>query len=1001
LTISSPALSVAQQTNPLTITPAVAQLPSIGIGTTAGPSFPVFIQNVGQNSIVINSITVAGSNASDFGVDASSCPLAPALLPPGGYCIPAISFTPSAVGPRVARLAVTVAGGSKQSGVLVGEGLAAVKALSFNVSDVSFPATALGLPVQLAPYAFVFATNTGTVPLNIQSVSLSSQQNFSISSTFCSGLLQPGTGCSTIVLFEPVSTGRHTTKLVVFDDAPGGKQSLPLTGIGTAATAQLQTYPAEIDFGNLALANPAQTPLTVQNTGSESITIKDIAVSGQNATDFSIAYNGCSPYPFSLAAGSQCPLDIQFAPAALGTRLGTLQIVDTAAGSPQPVPLVGAGVTPTRSLAIQGPVSFGLVLEGSTGYNGVYIENTGNTTLGAPSLAIQGSSPDFQVLYSSCGPLPPSSNCFVPLSFTPSRTSLETATLVATDTATGQRASTTLAGSGVPAGEALNTFSLFGFVPEPVGVTSPPTGVTFTNVSAAPVTIDSVAFSGPAKSDFTIVQNGCVRGTVLNAGAWCTLLLAFTPTAVGPRVAGLSISDSGDASPLEVPLGATGLTASKMISFIPATIDVGPQPVGTTASSSAIIGNTGNQPVKITRVSIQGRNASDWALTGNNCPIAPATLLPGQGCQATFQFTPSAAGKRMARLQVTDDAAGSPQSLELNGFGSTTVTPPVTFSPLSLDFGGQALGSSTQQSVSVFNGATYAVTLSKVSISGPNASDFKFANTCSSGVPAGTSCGVDVTFTPSVTGLRTAKLQITDAPNGVTTTIPLAGYGLSVAGSLTMTPNPAVFSQAVAVGYSASMNVTLTNTGTGNLTISKFAIRGTAAQDYGIQINGCPINPAPLAPNQPCTITILFAPTLTGIRVANLQLTDSTPGSPHTISLVGEGVKPVKTLQFNPTGIDFGTSPVGTGVFGILSVYNSGTAPVTFGTFGMSGPNAGDFSINANVCIGYTSSLDPGASCDIFFFFTPSATGVRNATFRVTSDALNSPGRVTLTGTGQ
>jgi hypothetical protein len=773
-------------------------------------------------------------------------------------------------------------------------------------------------------------------------------------------------------------------------------------GIGTAATKTLQVFPAGLDFGPLPIGNPLQVQVILQNIGSESFLINGEKITGQNAADYSIASNTCSPAPYSLASGAQCSFEIQFTPAAFGMRLANLVILDTASGSPHAVPLVGSGVAGNNAFAFNPSlINFGLVSEGQSLYNFANFVNTGNTTLPAPSVSIQGGSTDFQIADQGCNfDVPPGQSCEMVPSFAPTRTGLQTAVLVASETDLGQSVSATMVGSGVSSSAALSA-SAPALSSEPVGVTGPAGSATLQNVSSSSITITHTSLVGAASSDFAIVQNGCLPGTMLAAGAQCSVQLAFTPSANGSRIAALSVRYSGGTAAVEIPLAGIGLSASRTIAFSPASLDAGAQPVGSPVTVSESITNTGTEAMLINNVSIQGTNAADWALTGMNCPLAPATLAAGTGCAITLQFKPLAPGARLARLQVIDNAAGSPHSIQLAGFGSTSLVPPVSISPLVVTFYPQPLGSSSQQFVLVFNQANYAISVSNVSISGANASDFTVADNCPSSLPAGNLCFIYVTFTPSVTGLRSAQLLLSYGPNGGTTIIPLSGFGLAATASLAITPSPALFQQAAAIGYTVYTSINITNTGTENVTLSKVAIGGMDRPDFGIQNNNCPMGPAPLAPGYSCSIEIAFTPKALGIRLANLRLTDSSPGSPHAVSLVGQGVKPVKTLQFYPSSVDFGTSPVGTPVSGILNITNSGTAPVTFSGFSIAGPNAGDFSITNNSCIGSTLSLDPGGVCFLFFFFTPSATGARGATLEVNSDAVGSPGLIGLSGTGQ
>ena len=50
----------------------------------------------------------------------------------------------------------------------------------------------------------------------------------------------------------------------------------------------------------------------------------------------------------------------------------------------------------------------------------------------------------------------------------------------------------------------------------------------------------------------------------------------------------------------------------------------------------------------------------------NNCP---STLAAGAHCTISVIFTPSAATKQTAAIKITDNAKGTPQSVQLSGAG--------------------------------------------------------------------------------------------------------------------------------------------------------------------------------------------------------------------------------------------------------------------------------------------------------------------------------------------
>ncbi len=91
----------------------------------------------------------------------------------------------------------------------------------------------------------------------------------------------------------------------------------------------------------------------------------------------------------------------------------------------------------------------------------------------------------------------------------------------------------------------------FTFPGQWVGTTSAAQHLIVTNTGSAPLSISSVATNG----DFG-QTNAC--GTSVAAGANCTIMVTFTPTAVGARSAMVTITDSATGSPHTVALSGAG-----------------------------------------------------------------------------------------------------------------------------------------------------------------------------------------------------------------------------------------------------------------------------------------------------------------------------------------------------------------------------------------------------------------------------------------------------------
>src|SRR5207237_898534 len=134
---------------------------------------------------------------------------------------------------------------------------------------------------------------------------------------------------------------------------------------------------------------------------------------------------------------------------------------------------------------------------------------------------------------------------------------------------------------------------------------------------------------------------------------------------------------------------------------------------------------------------------------------------------------------------------------------------------------------SVGQAVTLSNTGTALLTISAISSSG----DFAETNTCGSSVAAGASCTISVTFKPTALGSRAGSLTATDNNNeasGSVQTVSLAGVGVVPAASLSA--SSLTFTHRPSSTTSVAQAVTLSNTGTGPLTISAISSSGDFAQ---------------------------------------------------------------------------------------------------------------------------------------------------------------------------
>jgi hypothetical protein len=315
------------------------------------------------------------------------------------------------------------------------------------------------------------------------------------------------------------------------------------------------------------------------------------------------------------------------------------------------------------------------------------------------------------------------------------------------------------------------------FVNQPVGTASAPQTIMLRNDSTSPVIISNLAISGTNASDFAENDN-CV-GSVA-AGASCSINVTFTPAASGGRTGSLTIANNLTGSPLAVPLSGAGVTATEIASLSASSLTFASQMIGTTSAPQAVtLSNTGNEPLLISNLAASGTNgtiATEFAET-DNCD---GSVSAGANCTINVTFAPKATGYRTGALTITDIATSppSPQTVALTGTGISA--PIVSLSSTSVAFTAQSIGTtSAAQTVTLLNVGTAILNIQTVGLAGSNPSDFAIAtgSTCTNGAAVGpsSSCVIQLTFTPTALGTRSAILGITDNASGSPQTVMLSG----------------------------------------------------------------------------------------------------------------------------------------------------------------------------------------------------------------------------------
>jgi len=413
-----------------------------------------------------------------------------------------------------------------------------------------------------------------------------------------------------------------------------------------------------------------------------------------------------------------------------------------------------------------------------------------------------------------------------------------------------------------------------------------------------------------------------------------------------------------------------------------------PAPAVSLSSTSAMVTQFVGLPITVPTITLTNTGTADLvlsqiAVTGPNVQTntCGATVAAGNSCTISVTFTPTAAQALFANVTISDNAANSPQSLRLVETGRAPLSSP-TLSTTALSFARQVEGTTSQaQSVTLTNDTGASIAIIKVKAP----ANYAATNNCGTWVAYGASCTFTVTFTPTASGSVSGSLAIWTSLCTTAQVVTMSGTGYTIGPNVLLSPSPLPFAAQTVGSPSAAQQVTLSNSGTSDLTVSKISTSGNFTQT-----NTCG---SLVAAGSSCTIAVTFTPTATGSRTGTLTITDNSTDSPQSVSLSGPGQAAVARIWLNPASLTFATQVVGShGTAQSVGLTNTGTVALPMTQIA----TTGDF-FQTNNC---PATIAVGAGCAILITFAPTAPGIRNGTLIFTDSSGDSLQSLALTGTG-
>ncbi len=317
----------------VTATPTSLTFASTAVGATTAAQ-AVTVKNTGTSTVTLGTVSFTGTNASSFLKSATTCGTS---LAASASCTISVEFKPAAAGALTASLSIADnASGSPQLVALKGTGVASALTVTLSPTSIAFPNTVTGVASSAQT---VTLKNTGTATVGITSIALTGNTSSFVELNSCGTTLAAGASCPIYISFQPATAVAKSATVSVTDTASGSPQSVALTGTGTAApTVKLSATSITFPTTKTATTSAAQT-ITVTNSGTTTLDLFSITLTGTNPTDFQ-SLNNCGT---TLAPNAACSVYVAFKPASAAAFKATLSITDNGTGSPQSVTLAGTG----------------------------------------------------------------------------------------------------------------------------------------------------------------------------------------------------------------------------------------------------------------------------------------------------------------------------------------------------------------------------------------------------------------------------------------------------------------------------------------------------------------------------------------------------------------------------------------------------------------------------------------------------------------------------------
>jgi hypothetical protein len=411
-------------------------------------------------------------------------------------------------------------------------------------------------------------------------------------------------------------------------------------------------------------------------------------------------------------------------------------------------------------------------------------------------------------------PLAAGASCVVGMDFEPTAVGALTGTLTLTDNAlnvTGATQAVYLSGTGT------------GTTTPTVTVTTSATSITTAQTLMVTATVSGGGDNPTPTGTVTLTSGTYSSGAVTLSSGGATINIPAGSLASGADT--LTVAYTPDTAGAATYTSATGTNS--------VTVAVSLAQTSTALMASALNLTVG---ASVTFTATVTENPGSGVPTGSVTFMDGSTTLGTGTLNGTGVATFSTATLALGAHSVTAVYGG-----DANNAGSTSAAVTVTvtaaqvvtatLTPGTLTFTGLVGTTSAAQAATLTNTGNTALSITGISLTGANASDFAETNECPASLAPQQTCTISVTFTPASAASLTATLSVADNATGAPQTATLNGTGTAAPSFTISSPTGP---QTISAGDSATYTIIVTpENGAFNNAVT-FAVSGLPAGANGV-----------------------------------------------------------------------------------------------------------------------------------------------------------------------